>query len=122
MISQELLLALTLLVLGTQAASLAGKEDQAKEGYCYHLPPLGDVFDSQDCSACQKNASCSTCARDDQCPGTQKCCPGDCGYVCEDAIMGELPSQPSLSPFLPIWREAFKTCLEGSSFQPIPFW
>ncbi|KAM3840640.1 eppin-like [Vipera latastei] len=92
--ARGLLLALALLALGTQGASLAGKGDTAKDGYCYNLPPLGDVFDAQDCTACQKNASCSTCAKDDHCPGTQKCCPGDCGYICEEAIMDvcQLPS------------------------------
>ncbi|KAG8131475.1 hypothetical protein E2320_009401 [Naja naja] len=92
--AQRLLLALALLALGTQGASLTSKEDQDKEGYCYNMPPLGDVFDTQDCSACQRNMSCSTCARDDQCPGTQKCCPGDCGYICEEAIMDNFPLSP----------------------------
>ncbi|XP_026546684.1 WAP four-disulfide core domain protein 18-like [Notechis scutatus] len=100
--TQGLLLALALLALGAQGASLTSKEDQDKEGYCYNTPPLGDVFDTQDCSACQRNASCSTCARDDQCPGTQKCCPGDCGYICEEAITGELPTPPAVCLFLPV--------------------
>ncbi|XP_026580102.1 eppin-like [Pseudonaja textilis] len=92
--AQGILLALALLALGAQGASLTSKEDQDKKGYCYNVPPLGDVFDTQDCSACQRNGSCSTCARDDQCPGTQKCCPGDCGYICEEAIVDvcQLPS------------------------------
>ncbi|XP_070600485.1 eppin-like [Erythrolamprus reginae] len=101
--AQQLLLALALLVLGAQGATLASKEDHgvtspglltAKEGYCYNVPPLGDVFDTHDCSDCRKNDSCSTCARDDQCPGTQKCCPGECGYTCEEAVMDvcQLPS------------------------------
>ncbi|XP_025031611.1 WAP, Kazal, immunoglobulin, Kunitz and NTR domain-containing protein-like [Python bivittatus] len=66
----------------------------SKDGHCYNVPPLGDVFDAHDCSACLKNKSCSTCASDDQCPGTQKCCPGNCGYVCQEAIMDicQLPS------------------------------
>ena len=61
----------------------------AKAGYCFHVPPLGDVFDEKDCSTCQKNGTCSVCSSDSQCPDTQKCCPGDCGYVCQEAIFGE---------------------------------
>ncbi|XP_063154158.1 eppin-like [Candoia aspera] len=92
--ARRFLLALALLALGAQGASLAGQGEQAKDGHCYNVPPLGDVFDTQDCSACLKNKSCSNCARDDRCPGTQKCCPGDCGYVCQEAIMDicQLPS------------------------------
>ncbi|KAH0619364.1 hypothetical protein JD844_019409, partial [Phrynosoma platyrhinos] len=68
------LLALLLTIRGPQTASSA--------------PSAGgkDVFDEKDCSACQKNGTCSTCANDSQCPGTQKCCPGDCGYTCQEAI------------------------------------
>ncbi|XP_015271622.1 PREDICTED: eppin-like [Gekko japonicus] len=86
----RLLALLALLALGTQLSSAS----QAKEGYCYHVAPLGDVFDEKDCSACLKNKSCSACANDSQCPGTQKCCPGDCGYVCQEAVSSfcHLPS------------------------------
>ncbi|XP_042318260.1 eppin-like [Sceloporus undulatus] len=89
------ILALLLTILGPQMVSLApsaGRE--AKAGYCYNVPPLGDVFDEKDCSACLKNGTCSTCANDSQCPGTQKCCPGDCGYACQEAIFDfcQLPS------------------------------
>lgn len=61
----------------------------AKAGYCYNVPPLANVFDTKDCSACQKNGTCSACSGDAQCPGAQKCCPGDCGYVCQEAIFGK---------------------------------
>ncbi|KAM6458414.1 eppin-like isoform 2-T2 [Liasis olivaceus] len=92
--TRGLLLALALLALGVQGTSSAGQGDRGKDGHCYDVPPLGDVFDAHDCSACLKNKSCSTCASDDQCPGTQKCCPGHCGYVCQEAIMDicQLPS------------------------------
>ncbi|XP_077192224.1 eppin-like isoform X2 [Paroedura picta] len=78
-----LLALLALLALG---ASLSAAS-QAKEGFCYNVAPLGDVFDEKDCSACLKNNTCSTCVNDSQCPGPQKCCPGDCGYVCQEAVL-----------------------------------
>nr|XP_056700463.1 eppin-like [Euleptes europaea] len=89
----HLLALLGLLALGAQLSSCA-PSFTAKDGYCYHVAPLGDVFDQKDCSACLKNKSCSTCANDTQCPGTQKCCPGDCGYVCQEAVLNfcHLPS------------------------------
>ncbi|KAJ7332278.1 hypothetical protein JRQ81_014458 [Phrynocephalus forsythii] len=87
-------LLLLLLTLGARLSSSAPQGSKAKSGYCYNVPPLGDVFDEKDCSACQKNGTCSTCASDSQCPETQKCCPGDCGYVCQEAIFDfcHLPS------------------------------
>nr|XP_060627555.1 WAP four-disulfide core domain protein 18-like [Anolis sagrei ordinatus] len=81
-----LALALLLLTFGEHLASSAPSSAEAKKGYCFQVPPLGDVFDEKDCSTCEKNGSCSTCASDAQCPATQKCCPGDCGYVCQEAI------------------------------------
>nr|XP_020662656.1 eppin-like [Pogona vitticeps] len=88
------LLLLLLLALGAQLSASAPRESKAKAGYCFHVPPLGDVFDEKDCSACQKNGTCSVCSSDSQCPDTQKCCPGDCGYVCQEAIFDfcHLPS------------------------------
>ncbi|XP_063001223.1 eppin-like [Elgaria multicarinata webbii] len=88
------LLALALLALAAQRPSSAISASEAKEGYCYNVPPLADVFDEKDCSACSQNDSCSTCATDAQCPGTQKCCPGNCGYICQEAVFDfcQLPS------------------------------
>ncbi|XP_054837316.1 eppin-like [Eublepharis macularius] len=85
-----LLAVLAWLALGAQLSSAS----QAKTGYCYNVAPFGDVFDEKDCSACLKNNSCSTCANDAQCPGNQKCCPGDCGYICQEAVLNlcHLPS------------------------------
>ncbi|XP_061486733.1 eppin-like [Rhineura floridana] len=90
-----LLFALGLFALGrAQLCSSAAKVEEAKEGYCFNVPPLGDVFDEKDCSACLRNKSCSNCANDSQCPATQKCCPGDCGYVCQEPVIDfcHLPS------------------------------
>ncbi|XP_053250731.1 actinia tenebrosa protease inhibitors-like [Podarcis raffonei] len=93
-----LLLSVALLALGGHCMpSLDAKEAEgkdSKDGYCYNVPPVANIFEERNCSACLQNKSCSTCDNDSQCPGTQKCCPGDCGYVCQEAVIDfcRLPS------------------------------
>ncbi|XP_075756907.1 eppin-like [Pelodiscus sinensis] len=74
-----------------------GSAGHTKDGYCYHLPPLGGVFDGDNCTACQ-NRSCSTCRGDTDCPGTAKCCPDECGYTCQEAVT-DLCHLPSVCGF-----------------------
>lgn len=60
----------------------------AKPGYCHHISEVESPLD-EDCSSCHKNTSCSHCAGDADCPGATKCCPGKCGHMCQEPVLGE---------------------------------
>ncbi|XP_032618272.1 kunitz-type protease inhibitor 4 [Chelonoidis abingdonii] len=66
----------------------------AKDGFCYKVAPAGGVFDGENCAACLGNNSCSTCCTDADCPGSEKCCPDECGYTCQMPVtdLCHLPS------------------------------
>ncbi|KAH1182227.1 hypothetical protein KIL84_009981, partial [Mauremys mutica] len=59
-----------------------------KDGFCYKVAPVGGVFDGENCAACLGNNSCSTCYTDTDCPGSEKCCPDECGYTCQMPVTG----------------------------------
>uniref|UniRef100_A0A8D0HIF4 Uncharacterized protein n=1 Tax=Sphenodon punctatus TaxID=8508 RepID=A0A8D0HIF4_SPHPU len=93
-----LLLSVALLALWIQVPSLRTPNPvscfAAKPGYCYNVPPLGNGVDEANCSDCLTNGSCSSCSNDWHCPSQQKCCPADCGYTCQEAVLDicRLPS------------------------------
>uniref|UniRef100_A0A8C3IU20 WAP domain-containing protein n=1 Tax=Chrysemys picta bellii TaxID=8478 RepID=A0A8C3IU20_CHRPI len=59
-----------------------------KAGYCPVLMPAGLNL-SRSCRPCLANRSCSTCFRDADCPGPEKCCPGRCGTRCWEPVSGK---------------------------------
>ncbi|XP_074868087.1 eppin-like [Carettochelys insculpta] len=77
-----------LLVLWAQLPPAPGEGpsvEHGKPGYCYKVAPLGNIFDGEKCASCLEN-NCSTCWTDNDCPGTTKCCPDECGYTCQMAV------------------------------------
>nr|XP_025974768.1 kunitz-type protease inhibitor 4 [Dromaius novaehollandiae] len=57
-----------------------------KAGYCSAVAEAA-VAPDEDCHACRQHASCSRCTGDAGCPGATKCCPGKCGYTCQEPVL-----------------------------------
>ncbi|CAM5095124.1 unnamed protein product [Natator depressus] len=70
---------------------------QEKPGYCPVLVPAGLNL-SKSCRPCLANRSCSTCFRDADCPGLEKCCPGRCGTRCSEPVSNFCQLSPDTGP------------------------
>ncbi|KAH1181853.1 hypothetical protein KIL84_009607 [Mauremys mutica] len=70
---------------------------EEKAGYCPVLVPAGLNL-SQSCRPCLANRSCSTCFRDADCPGLEKCCPGQCGTRCWEPVSDFCQLSPDTGP------------------------
>ncbi|XP_074868240.1 uncharacterized protein LOC142022373 [Carettochelys insculpta] len=70
---------------------------EGKPGYCPVPSPPG-LKHIATCRPCTGNKSCSSCSRDADCPGPQKCCPGRCGSCCQDPVSNFCHLGPDVGP------------------------